>query len=135
MTQKDNRQAIMEAGDRRDWDECDRLEGVNQSLLPDGEPISPALLGAFGFWAVHENVHWGGRYMMWRKDISSPHNFVIKVTFGCDYCLNSQVDFIVWISIGVFMISEVPLAHIKTAGQLRQLWLALSGEELVEVIR
>lgn len=132
---KNNRQAIIEAGDRRDWDECERLEGIDDTATPDDEPITPALLGSFDFKSIHlnhMNPKWIGGYMKWVKEISEIMEFSLCVTFGCHYCLRDQVEFIVWVTVGGMIRSEVALYHIKTAGQLRQLWLTLSGEEPIE---
>lgn len=96
----------------------------------EAQPITLDGLSQYGFQKIHMNPAWNGGYMSYIKDVPRLHDVSIRVTFGDHYCLDANVEFIVWFVAGSFGGTSVPMIHIKTIEQLRQLWLAVSGESL-----
>lgn len=90
--------------------------------------IDEKMLDDLGF-TIRPSVY-GGR--AWIKDLPSPAQTSIMVTFSCYYCKRDQVDFCVWIRYGdVVFSNDIGIEHIKTKDQIELLWLALTGQPLI----
>lgn len=105
-------------------------ESKPQVFEPTAEPLTKEALLQLGFEIIHMNPDYNGGYFKLIKDLPTPAATSVSVTFGCYYCLREQLPYIVWIGIGGFMESTAALVHIKTIGQLDNLWLALTGAAL-----
>ena len=88
--------------------------------------ITKELLEDLGF--LKTRKHYDGE--AWAKDLPSPVETRILVTFDCYYCRREQIPFFVWLQSGHFLSTEIGIEHIKTEDQLKLLWLALTGEPL-----
>lgn len=88
--------------------------------------INEQLLEDLGF--RYHGTLYGGRGFI--KDLQTPAETSVLVTFDCYYCKRDNVPFCVWISGGGFIPTDIRLEHIKTEEQLKLLWLALTGEPL-----
>lgn len=100
------------------------------NILENDQPITLEALDQLGFQRIHMNPNYHGGYMTAIKTVIPAEYVDLKVSFGCHYSLVDHVDFIVWFVVVGHPYTEVPLKRIKTIGQLRQLWLALSGDVL-----
>jgi hypothetical protein len=76
-----------------------RLPRPNPLLQPTAAITKDALL-LLGFQQIHMNPNYNGGYFKLIKDLPTPVETCVYVTFGDHYCLRDGLPAIVWFSIG-----------------------------------